>query len=420
MAVEAMRRGADYFLTKPGWIEGTRGLPRKVPPDRQPASVQPGPAREAPHDHALLRAVRGLAGHHPPHRGCVQAQDQRPHPRRDGHGEGSPGPLYPRQLLEWHGALRGAQLHRPQRRVPRDRALRLHQGGLTGAGDAKEGLIERAHRGRSSSTRSATWTLVLQAEVPEGPRGERFRPLGRVEEKVSDFRLISATNQLFENRITTGDFHKDLFFRINTLVIASHRSANGRTTFPGWPATSSGSSRDTGKEPALSPEVLGSLAFYDWPGNARELHNVLERAWVLADGKEIRPTTSPISRRSAGTRGSRGDPGPGPRRRREEPDHQGAEAGPGEGPRGGEDLGRLPPHALPQDLPAPDRPEGDAVEGLGPSQVKVLLSRSCAGLGQFLAFNAGPLGACVHRGESDRRPHRRGTARVSRGRGLSR
>jgi transcriptional regulator with PAS, ATPase and Fis domain len=121
-------------------------------------------------------------------------------------------------------------------------------------------------------------------------RGE-YRPVGSTRTLHADVRMIAATNQHLEQCVSQGRFREDLFYRINTVtlhvpplrerkedlpLLAEHMLAGSRTA--GLPARS------------LSPEAMTVLTSYSWPGNIRELRNVLERAIMMSAGN------GPISR----------------------------------------------------------------------------------------------------------------------------
>lgn len=289
MAVEAMRRGADHFLTKPvdlkelevylgkslqiGNLRRSNRALRERPPAITPFFGQSEawrtvtPLVEAACKHKTNVLIRGETGT----------------------GKG----LLARYIHanSWNGSEPFVELNCAGLKGEfLETELFGHtKGAFTGAGEAKEGLIERAHRGTLFLDEIGDMDAVIQAKFLKVLEEKRFRPLGRVDEKVSDFRLISATNQDLEKRITSGDFRRDLFFRINTLVIALPPLRERKEDIPGLARHILRFISGHRREPVLSPEFLSALGFYDWPGNARELHNVLERAFILADGGDLRP-----------------------------------------------------------------------------------------------------------------------------------
>ena len=104
-----------------------------------------------------------------------------------------------------------------------------------------------------------------------------------------DVRVIAATHRDLEQRIAEGTFREDLFYRLNVFPIECRRCGNGSKTFRCWCGGSSRSSRRTfGKRiEAIPREAMAALQQYAWPGNIRELRNVVERAMIVATGPRL-------------------------------------------------------------------------------------------------------------------------------------
>jgi transcriptional regulator with PAS, ATPase and Fis domain len=153
--------------------------------------------------------------------------------------------------------------------------------------EAKEGLLERAHRGTLFLDEIGDMDMAVQAKFLKVLEEKRFRPLGRVEERISDFRLICATHQDLDKLITEGAFRQDLYYRINTLSITMPPLRERLEELPALVTHLLAFITGGRRAPQFNPEILPHLASYNWPGNLRELHNVLERAWILSDGNPI-------------------------------------------------------------------------------------------------------------------------------------
>jgi DNA-binding NtrC family response regulator len=288
LAVEAMRRGADHFLTKPVNLKelevyltkslqlgslrrSNRALREK------PATIVPYYG-QSPSLAAMLPLIDAACRHKSP----VLLRGE------TGTGKGLLArTIHSRSLnsrepfVELNCAgLKGEFL---------ESELFGHtKGAFTGAVDAKEGLLERAHRGTLFLDEIGDMNLALQSKFLKVLEEKRYRPLGQVDERISDFRLISATNQNLEQFIEEGTFRRDVYFRINTLVITLPPLREMREDLPGLAHHILRHIAGGKREPVLSDKVLEALKAYSWPGNTRELHNVLERAWILADEGEIR------------------------------------------------------------------------------------------------------------------------------------
>jgi len=160
------------------------------------------------------------------------------------------------------------------------------KGAFTGAVENKKGLLEKAHKGTLLLDEIGDMDIRVQSKFLKVLEEKHFRPLGRVEERVSDFRLISATHQNLEGLMEKGLFRKDLFFRINTLSIKMPPLRERMDDLEALTAHLLAFITGRKSVPAIEPEALAILRRYPWPGNLRELHNVLERAWILS-GKDV-------------------------------------------------------------------------------------------------------------------------------------
>ena len=157
------------------------------------------------------------------------------------------------------------------------------KGAFTGAVQMKRGLLEVAHKGTAFLDEIGDVDLQIQPKLLKVLEEKRFRRVGDVKDKVVDIRLIAATHHDLSQAAAEGRFRSDLYFRINTipLTIPSLRSRPEdipllaeyflRLHAPGKP------------ELRFSNDAVRALRNYSWPGNIRELRNVIERAVLLAD-----------------------------------------------------------------------------------------------------------------------------------------
>jgi DNA-binding NtrC family response regulator len=163
------------------------------------------------------------------------------------------------------------------------------KGAFTGAVETKLGLFEVADRGTLFLDELGDMDLQVQAKLLKVIEEKRFRRLGDINERSIDVRLIAATHQDLGSLITEKRFRGDLYFRISTLPLTVPPLRDRREDIPALAArlladlaAEVGRRRST-----LSPEALAALQAYDWPGNIRELSNVLERAVLLATGETL-------------------------------------------------------------------------------------------------------------------------------------
>ncbi len=163
------------------------------------------------------------------------------------------------------------------------------KGAFTGAGARSMGLVELAEGGTFFLDEIAELPLPLQAKLLRLLQERRFRRLGGRKEIAVDLRILAATNRDLGREVREGRFREDLFFRLNVveLHVPALRDRRGDIRilaehFLGEFA------QDMGKgELRLSPDVLEIFERFDWPGNVRQLQNVVKRLVALSEGVEI-------------------------------------------------------------------------------------------------------------------------------------
>jgi transcriptional regulator with PAS, ATPase and Fis domain len=166
------------------------------------------------------------------------------------------------------------------------------KGAFTGATQRKPGLIESAAGGTLFLDEIGDIPLSMQVKLLRVLETGLFRRVGGVEPLRADFRLIGATHRNLQEMVKTGQFRQDLYFRISTFPILIPPLRERREDLP-LLIRSLIERIAPGRELELSPESLACLMSYNFPGNIRELRNMLERASILADGKRILPEHLP-------------------------------------------------------------------------------------------------------------------------------
>ncbi|HYW39074.1 MAG TPA: sigma-54 dependent transcriptional regulator [Terriglobales bacterium] len=154
------------------------------------------------------------------------------------------------------------------------------KGAYTGAVNPKPGLLEVAHRGTVFLDEIGDVDLTVQPKLLKVVEEKRFRHLGDVRDRFVDVRLIAATHQDLSRLIEEGKFRSDLYFRISTLLIVIPPLRDRVEDIPVIArelfARISSDLRQPHRE--LSESAIARLQSHPWPGNIRELRNVLERA----------------------------------------------------------------------------------------------------------------------------------------------
>ena len=180
------------------------------------------------------------------------------------------------------------------------------KGSFTGASQDKVGLFQAASGGTLFLDEVADLPLAMQVKLLRAIQEKTIRPVGANEEQHTDIRLLSATHKDLANEVETGKFRQDLYYRINVIDV---RVPSLRERLEDVPAltknilTRIGTENGTA-EARLENSAVNALNNYTFPGNVRELENILERALALSEGDRI--TADDLQFSSATTR----DPAP--------------------------------------------------------------------------------------------------------------
>jgi DNA-binding NtrC family response regulator len=163
------------------------------------------------------------------------------------------------------------------------------RGAFTGADAAKPGLIELAHTGTVFLDEITTLNPSLQSKLLRVLQERSVQRLGGRSAKKIDFRLISATNDDLEDCVRKGRFREDLYFRINVVPIfvppLRERDGDVAILLDHFLRIYCASAKKPLK--SLQPDVLEILEDYSWPGNIRELENIVQRLVVMVNAPEI-------------------------------------------------------------------------------------------------------------------------------------
>lgn len=169
------------------------------------------------------------------------------------------------------------------------------RGAFTGATSSKVGLLEHAHGGSMLLDEIGELPLDMQAKLLRGIEEKKIRRVGGLEPVAVDVRIIASTNRDLERMVASGKFREDLYWRLCAVVLTVPPLRDRREEIiPLAERFLTLISRDSGRAtPHLSPEARDVLRAYGWPGNIRQLRNVMERASLLAIGGEILPEHLP-------------------------------------------------------------------------------------------------------------------------------
>jgi two-component system response regulator PilR (NtrC family) len=164
------------------------------------------------------------------------------------------------------------------------------KGAFTGAGEDRDGFFQAANGGTLFLDEVAELPLAMQVKLLRAIQEKRVRKVGATQEDPVDVRIISATHQNLGALVAAGRFRQDLFYRLNVIELRMPPLRECRDDVAAIAASIlERLARQNGTPPArLDPAALEELASYDFPGNVRELENILERALALCGRDEIR------------------------------------------------------------------------------------------------------------------------------------
>lgn len=180
------------------------------------------------------------------------------------------------------------------------------KGAFTSADRTRRGLFAQSDRGTIFLDEIGELPLAMQTKLLHVIESKEVRPLGSEQTRRVDVRIIAATNRDLPAMVAAGRFREDLFFRLSVFQIPMPPLRERRSDIPGLMrhligqrAIASGSNHPLD----IDPEAEDMLVAFDWPGNVRQLENVLHRATILADGGCIRPGDLPpeVSRAAPST-----------------------------------------------------------------------------------------------------------------------
>ena len=159
------------------------------------------------------------------------------------------------------------------------------KGSFTGAVSDKEGLFQSAHGGTLFLDEVADLPQQMQVKLLRAIQEKAVRPVGGHQEMAIDVRILSATHKDLAREVEAGRFRQDLFYRINVIELAVPPLRERTEDIPLFvDQLLARLATDYGTEkPRISPAALRALTEYSFPGNVRELQNVLERAFTLCE-----------------------------------------------------------------------------------------------------------------------------------------
>jgi len=153
----------------------------------------------------------------------------------------------------------------------------------------RPGLLEQAHGGTLFLDEIADMPLTTQGRILRVLTDQSFTRIGGQRTVKVDVRVVSATSRILSEEISGGRFREDLYYRLNVVPVVLPPLAERREDIP--PLIQHFVARNAAERrvrtPDISDEAVAALQAYDWPGNVRQLRNVVERTIILAPGDRI-------------------------------------------------------------------------------------------------------------------------------------
>lgn len=279
-AILAMKKGAFDFISKPVDLVALRQLVSSALKINEPSLLKERRTRNILlGESQLMRDIRGKINKLAMSQAPIYISGE------SGSGKELVAKLIHRQSARSSGPFVAINCGAIPHELMESEFFGHRKGSFTGAHSDKQGLFQAAHGGTLFLDEVADLPLSLQVKLLRALQEKRIRPVGDNREIPVDVRLLSATHKNLNDMVTNGSFRQDLYYRIN--VIDLH--------VPALRDRPEDLSRlidhildkliaDSAiQKPTLSEEALLELQHYDFPGNVRELENILERALALHD-----------------------------------------------------------------------------------------------------------------------------------------
>jgi two-component system response regulator PilR (NtrC family) len=281
-AVAALKAGAFDYVSKPVGLEQLRALVRSALslPERSDA---PPKEQRLLGESAALQHARTLIGR--------LARTQAPVYIS---GESGSGKELAARLIHENGARRDKPFVPVNCGAIPDSLMEselfgYRKGAFTGAAEDRNGFFQAAHGGTLFLDEIAELPLHTQVLLLRAIQEKRVRKVGATQEEPVDVRIISATHQSLAALVEAGRFRRDLYYRLNVVDLTMPPLRDCRDDIP----TIAGhvlarlAAQNAVPAPRLSDGAMAELMRYDFPGNVRELENILERAMALSSAAEL-------------------------------------------------------------------------------------------------------------------------------------
>lgn len=282
-AVAALKAGAFDYLAKPVSLEQLRSLVKSAL--SLPAPVQ-----------ARIQPEQGLIGNSPIMQHVREMIDKLARSEAPVHvtGESGSGKELAARLIHQKSARRDkpfvpVNCGAIPENLMESEFFGYRKGAFTGADADRDGFFQAAHGGTLFLDEVADLPLAMQVKLLRAIQEKKVRKVGYTQEEAVDVRIISATHQSLSECVEAGKFRHDLYYRLNVIELRMPALRDRREDVPMFAelVLDRLTRNLQGPRPVIEPGAMRALQQYDFPGNVRELENILERALALCSNGRI-------------------------------------------------------------------------------------------------------------------------------------
>jgi two-component system, NtrC family, response regulator PilR len=285
-AVAALKAGAFDYLAKPVSLEQLRTLVKSALSLPQPGNVpKPSVGSALLGESAAMQQVRELIEKLARSEAPVHVSGE------SGSGKELAARLIHQKSARRDKAFMPVNCGAIPENLMESEFFGYRKGAFTGAEGDRDGFFQAANGGTLFLDEVADLPLPMQVKLLRVIQEKRVRKVGSTQEEPIDVRIISATHQKLADQVEAGKFRHDLYYRLNVIELRMPALRERREDIALFVdaileklATAAGS-----KKPEVTKEAIEALTRYDFPGNVRELENVLERALALSGDGRIGP-----------------------------------------------------------------------------------------------------------------------------------
>lgn len=283
-AVDALKAGAFDFVAKPLHLDRLRKLVRSALSLPQPRNQKPnkGVAQILGHS-AVIQRVRDII------RRLARSQAAIYISGASGTGKELAARLIHAHSARHNGPFVPVNCGAIPTELMESEFFGHKRGSFTGATQDKQGLIQAADGGTLFLDEVADLPLSMQVKLLRTLQENTIRPVGSATESVTDVRFLCATHANLTSLVQQGVFREDLFYRLNVIELHMPSLQEHPEDIPelAQHLLQKMANRQNIPCPDLTGPILERLQHYPFPGNVRELENIIERALTLCDGKSI-------------------------------------------------------------------------------------------------------------------------------------